>query len=459
MADRFWVDDDVSGLWNAANNWSATSGGAGGAGVPGSSDNVIFDSANVTNCNVDANVNVASFTFDGSNKYTGVLDFVTFTVTISGSFTGNRYHGSILFGSGAWTVGGNLYLRDVAFDGEGTNVTMTGTANLQGSNLQVSAFKLIIASGASVLLGFGGRRDYAALDVTGTLDMADGTMEIFGDIDLQAGGVITGGAGYLVIERTGGTVATFGAGATMSPGQLYFYRQPAGTKTLAQGKYDCDLKIESDSGGGSPFIFQFSAGTTTIDGNLMWERRNGPGSDSLTIDNTANNPDLVLKGDVIPSGSPTWAKGTGDITLSGTGAQAIDFDGESIEDLIVSNTGGTVTFGANFTTDSYNQGPGTNVDGDITITMAGNFACIGTVGHQNTFDGPDLDIGGTATAEWTAVTNSDASAGTEVTATANNTNNDGNVNWNFGVAVAQTMPIISNAGVHNAIFHGLVIQG
>lgn len=45
MANRFWVGG--TGNWDAATttHWSATSGGAGGASVPTSSDNVTFDSA------------------------------------------------------------------------------------------------------------------------------------------------------------------------------------------------------------------------------------------------------------------------------------------------------------------------------------------------------------------------------------------------------------------------------
>lgn len=38
---RYWVGD--GGTWNDANNWSATSGGAGGATVPGDTTNVFFD--------------------------------------------------------------------------------------------------------------------------------------------------------------------------------------------------------------------------------------------------------------------------------------------------------------------------------------------------------------------------------------------------------------------------------
>jgi len=41
MADRYWVGG--TGSWSDTNKWSASSGGAGGASVPTSADNVIFD--------------------------------------------------------------------------------------------------------------------------------------------------------------------------------------------------------------------------------------------------------------------------------------------------------------------------------------------------------------------------------------------------------------------------------
>jgi hypothetical protein len=45
MADRYWRGG--TGTWNTSSttNWSATSGGSGGASVPTASDNVIFDQA------------------------------------------------------------------------------------------------------------------------------------------------------------------------------------------------------------------------------------------------------------------------------------------------------------------------------------------------------------------------------------------------------------------------------
>jgi len=41
MGSRYWVGTDLN--WHDANNWSLTSGGAGGAGIPTASDDVFFD--------------------------------------------------------------------------------------------------------------------------------------------------------------------------------------------------------------------------------------------------------------------------------------------------------------------------------------------------------------------------------------------------------------------------------
>ena len=50
MAPRYWVDDDVDGDWEGANNWSTTSGGAGGVATPTGSDGGFFDGNGTTNC-------------------------------------------------------------------------------------------------------------------------------------------------------------------------------------------------------------------------------------------------------------------------------------------------------------------------------------------------------------------------------------------------------------------------
>lgn len=69
------------------------------------------------------------------------------------------------------------------------------------------------------------------------------------------------------------------------------------------------------------------------------------------------------------------------------------------------------------------------------------------------WNGPDLDAGFSATASWATVTDSDASAGIEVTAT-DCTDSGGNTNWNFGAAAAE----VFFENLLAAITHGVKAQ-
>lgn len=77
MADRYWVGG--TGTWNSSNtaNWSATSGGASGASVPTSADNVLFDDNSAAgNFTVTISGAVNCLTFDGLSSGTKVLTVV-----------------------------------------------------------------------------------------------------------------------------------------------------------------------------------------------------------------------------------------------------------------------------------------------------------------------------------------------------------------------------------------------
>jgi len=77
---------------------------------------------------------------------------------------------------------------------------------------------------------------------------------------------------------------------------------------------------------------------------------------TLTISNGTNNPSLTFKSGVSLSSANTgastvWSAGTGIITLDNTAAQAINFNGQTVEAVIVSDAStGAITLGANFTT-------------------------------------------------------------------------------------------------------------
>ena len=60
-AARYWIAN-TSSNWNNPANWSTLSGGAGGAGVPGTSEDVFFDNLGIGACTIDAIVDVKSIT-------------------------------------------------------------------------------------------------------------------------------------------------------------------------------------------------------------------------------------------------------------------------------------------------------------------------------------------------------------------------------------------------------------
>lgn len=111
MATRYFVIQPVgSDSWDNTNNWSASSGGARGASVPTSADDVIFDS--------NSNNGKASFTVSLSSSSTARNVTVTlgvpcvWTVTTSsanfyGSFINNNTNLSFAVGSAAFNLRGS----------------------------------------------------------------------------------------------------------------------------------------------------------------------------------------------------------------------------------------------------------------------------------------------------------------------------------------------------------------
>jgi hypothetical protein len=84
----------------------------------------------------------------------------------------------------------------------------------------------------------------------------------------------------------------------------------------------------------------------SVGGNLTVSSNQGG-----SWNHTSKNVFYTIKGDVVYSGSMTWNAGNGSITFDNTSAQSVDFNGETIEAVIVSDLStSTITLGANFTT-------------------------------------------------------------------------------------------------------------
>jgi hypothetical protein len=97
MADRYWVGG--TGAWNTTSttNWSATSGGASGASVPTSADDVIFNQAGTYTVTMNGALTCLSFTVSA-----GTVTFaqISHTLNIAGSI-------SLIVGT-VWTASGSI---------------------------------------------------------------------------------------------------------------------------------------------------------------------------------------------------------------------------------------------------------------------------------------------------------------------------------------------------------------
>jgi hypothetical protein len=113
---------------------------------------------------------------------------------------------------------------------------------------------------------------------------------------------------------------------------------------------------------------------------------------SMTVNNAANNTNLILTSDFLinPFGTFTWTKGAGTITISGSANQNIDCDNRAVEDIIINKSGGRVTFNEGCTTDSL-----TGIDGDCdfngkVINVVGNVVFDKSTGFR-LWDGSTAD--------------------------------------------------------------------
>ncbi len=151
-ATRYWISG--TGNWSDTTHWSTSSGGAGGASVPTSSDDVTLDANSGTgNVTIDVNSNAASLSCTG---YTGTLTLNSgVSLSVAGSitlaagmtFSPNAFSTINMTGIGTLTSAGKLFPQ--------TNFT-SGTATLGDDLSFVSGNKAIGIKLSGILLDLNG---------------------------------------------------------------------------------------------------------------------------------------------------------------------------------------------------------------------------------------------------------------------------------------------------------------
>lgn len=169
MANRFWVGGTASWDGTAGTKWSATSGGAGGASVPTSADDVFFDAASgAVNCLISTgNTGARSITCTG---FTGTLSGII-GITVSGNVTlvsgmTYTYTGGITLNATATIICAGKALGALSFTGAGATYTLgdaltvtnsttltQGTLNLNGFTASTGTFSSSNTNTRSITFG------------------------------------------------------------------------------------------------------------------------------------------------------------------------------------------------------------------------------------------------------------------------------------------------------------------
>ena len=302
MADRYWRGG--TGTWGTGTtNWSATSGGAGGASVPTAADNVFFDSASAAaNYVVTLNGTLNCLNLTIAKATAGTLTFAgTGTLNVYGNVTVVST-GVTWGGTGAMVyqsttgvktittdgltfppqtfsgVGGTWQLQDnLTSTGSGTNVTLTaGTLDLNDKTLNTFG------------LGFGGST---------ARTLAFGTSSVI-NVSGNGATIVSGGAtnftvtGTSIINLTysGATGTRTVTTGTANESQAMNFNVTGGADTLAMTASVRDLNFTGFAGtltntaksvfgnltlstgmtitqGAQPFQFTSTSGVKTITSN------------------------------------------------------------------------------------------------------------------------------------------------------------------------------------------------
>ena len=433
MADRYWRGG--TGTWSTSTtNWSASSGGAGGASAPTAADSVFFDQAGTYTVTMtgaltclDITVSAGTVTFATGSAPTlavsGSMSLVagtvwnsTGTTTFNATTTGKTvttngvvFSGAVTFNGsgGAWTLGSALTTSATS-----TTTLTRGTLNLGNFTLTTGIFSSSNGNTRSVAFGSGNIALVHTTAATTVLSMSDAyAFSWTGTGGFTADAAITrtytfanvgGSAGpNLTLTGSGTAVATlttnsyfatldFGSTAcavatttlnlnslTLSAAGTYtgLTAQMRGTGTITpNGKTIAALTIN---------IF---SGTTTLAGVL---------STAATGTTTLTSGTLALAGFTLTTGI---FNSTGD---GGSVARSVAFGSSSI--ALVHTTPGTSVLGIGDARGfSCTGSGGFTADADITrtYTVGSSFANVGQVGPNLTFTGSGTAVATLATGSY-----------------------------------------------------------
>jgi len=386
MAARFWVTGGT-GNWSSTTNWSATSGGASGASVPGSADTATLNASSGSGTvTLDISPDIQTLTCTG---FTGTLAFGTNTISLNST-------GTIFTGATTMTVTGTPQI--ICTNSSATSRTISPTAVTEANSI---SFRI----------------------TAGTGNITPGTGSAFRDLDFTDGTNPTGWSGALgsnAITVYGNFKASTGMTQTNSSNAITF-AATSGTKTIDTAGVTFDRS----------FIFNGVGGTFQLQSALT-----SGSTRTVTLTNgTLDLASYTLTVGLFSSTNSnvrTLAFGTGKIVL--TGSSATIFTTGTFTNLTVTGTslvqctysGSVGTRGLTFGTGAISEANAINFEvtaGSDILSLAGTGGAardVNLTGFSGTIDIPSaktfygsLNFGGATAISGTSIVTFAATSGTK----------------------------------------------
>lgn len=366
MATYYWVGG--TGNWGNSTMWSLSSGGAGGAGVPLSSDDVVFDANSDTGSSFVATIvnfttaNCRNFTVSGLDQ--------SMTLSLAGSFSVINFFGSVVMPSSGFQIQ-NLFSGEVYF-------TPTGSTTLDTNGVLIPSSVFKNSNGTCTLL--------SNLNVSQAFSFNDGTFNL-GSFTLSCSsfGSTTSnirtfdfGTGQINLSgTTGSNILTLtGPNATVTGSANVYLLATSGNYNVAVGAPVVSFYVQSGSANITASAsasfktldFTGSSGTVSftslsITEALKMGSRTGSVSSGLSLSGTTIGGYEFLPGNVNFSGgisvNGNYFLGSDLINPSGAlliSSATFDAANRNVSASYASVTGSTVTMGSG--TWSFSGGPG-----------------------------------------------------------------------------------------------------
>lgn len=248
MADRYWVGGTGSWDGTAGTKWSATSGGAGGASVPTSADDVFFNAASgaavvtIAAGNIGArSINCTGFT--GTITGTAAIS-VAGSVTLAAAMTYTHNSTVTFTATGTLTTAGKTF-SGVTVNGAGITLTL-------GDALNISTRTLTITQGTFTTANF----NVTAGDIVSTgvivraMNLGSSTVVLSGTGPFRpSGSNLTFNAGTSNIQLTSSVITSFGGALTFN--NVSFTGTSVASRTIVDVNTYNNLTLSGPSAAGT----------------------------------------------------------------------------------------------------------------------------------------------------------------------------------------------------------------